>query len=192
MEALFASIDESGRQGLRDKAMLAFLCETAARVDELSGCLACQLRLGSAPYVELHGKGGKARNVPVTDSFASLVRDYMAAFGVTAGDRPLFFNRYGRPLTQKGVAYVLDKRLAAAAESAPSIGRKHVTCHSMRLILDGREVHSRGEGRPHKVAEGQLLGRLRYAKPPDMKEARYLRARPATSHNLRLPIEPRL
>ena len=56
----------------------------------------------------------------------------MAAFGVTAGDRPLFFNRYGRPLTQKGVAYVLDKRLAAAAESAPSIGRKHVTCHSMR------------------------------------------------------------
>ncbi len=131
-EALFASIDDSGRQGLRDKAMLAFLYETAARVGELCGCLFCQLRLESAPYVELHGKGGKARNVPVTDSFASLMRDYMVAFGVSEGSQPLFFNRYGRPLTQKGVAYVLDKRLAVAADSVPSIGRKRITCHSMR------------------------------------------------------------
>ena len=132
VEALFSSIDESTRQGLRGKAMLAFLYETAARVDELCGCLACQLRLESTPYVELHGKGGKARNVPVTESFAGLVRDYAAAYGVNRGEEPLFFNRYGKPLTQKGVAYVLDKHLAVAAEVAPSIGRKKITCHSLR------------------------------------------------------------
>ena len=132
VEGLFASIDESDRRGLRDKAMLAFPCETAARVDELCGCLSCQLRFESAPYVELHGKGGKARNVPVTESFAELVGDYAGAFGIGGGDEPPLANRYGRPLTQKGVAYVLGKRLAAAAASMPSIGRKRITCHSMR------------------------------------------------------------
>lgn len=129
---LFASIDESDRRGLRDKAMLAFPCETAARVDELCGCLSCQLRFESAPYVGPRGKGGKARNVPVTESFAELVGDYAGAFGIGGGDEPPLANRYGRPLTQKGVAYVLGKRLAAAAASMPSIGRKGITCHSMR------------------------------------------------------------
>lgn len=132
VEGLFASIDESDRRGLRDKAMLAFPCETAARVDELCGCLSCQLRLESAPYVGPRGKGGKARNVPVTESFAELVGDYAGAFGIGGGDEPPLANRYGRPLTQKGVAYVLGKRLAAAAASMPSIGRKGITCHSMR------------------------------------------------------------
>ncbi|WP_172674439.1 hypothetical protein [Olsenella sp. oral taxon 807] len=55
--------------------MLAFPCETAARVDELCGCLSRQLRLESAPYAGPRGKGGKARNVPVTESFAELVGD---------------------------------------------------------------------------------------------------------------------
>ena len=131
-EALFASIDDSEKGGLRDKAALSFLYETAARVGEMTGCLACQLRFGGAPYVELHGKGGKARNVPVTDSFANLMRDYMEAFGIGDGPEPLFFNRYGQPLSEKGVTYILRKRLAIAAREMPSIGRKHLTCHSMR------------------------------------------------------------
>ena len=112
--------------------MLAFLYETAARVDELCSCLACQLRLEGQPYVELHGKGGKGRNVPVTESFSKLVGDYMAAFGITGGRVPLFFNRYGAPLTRKGVAYILEKRLADAARTAPSIAGKHITCHGLR------------------------------------------------------------
>lgn len=136
--ALMGSIDDSGRGGLRDKAMVAFLYETAARVDELVGCKACQLRFGSAPYVELHGKGGKARNVPVTQSFADLLSSYMEAFGVQGDDAFLFTNRYGQQLTQKGVRYVLDKHLAAATEAMPSIGRKKITCHSMR---HSRAVH---------------------------------------------------
>jgi site-specific recombinase XerD len=132
LETLFASVDESKRTGLRDKTMLAFLYETAARVEELTGCVTCQLRFDSSPYVELHGKGGKMRNVPVTESFAGLVEDYMDTFDMACGNIPLFANRYGQPLTQKGVAYVLSKYLVVAARSAPSIGRKHNTCHSLR------------------------------------------------------------
>lgn len=90
--------------------MLAFPCETAARVDEPCGCLSCQPRLESAPYVGPRGKGGKARNVPVTESFAELVGDYAGAFGIGGGGEPPLANRYGRPLTQKGVAYVPGKR----------------------------------------------------------------------------------
>lgn len=131
-EALFESIDDGEKDGLRDKAALAFLYETAARVGEMTGCLACQLRLDGAPYVELHGKGGKARNVPVTGSFAGLMSDYMDAFGIGGGPEPLFFNRYGQPLSEKGVTYILRKRLAVAARDVPSIGRKHLTCHSLR------------------------------------------------------------
>ena len=131
-EALFASIDDTSFDGLRDKAMLAFLYETAARVSELTGCLSCQLRFDSSPYVELRGKGGKVRNVPVGDSFAELLKSYMEAHGVAGGRETLFANRYGQPLTQKGVSYVLDKHLAEASKSMPGISRKKITCHCLR------------------------------------------------------------
>ncbi len=132
VETLFASIDQSSRQGLRDKAMLAFPYETAARVDELCSCLACQLRFESSPYVELRGKGDKTRNVPVTNSFAKLISTYEAVCDIGRNDGFLFVNRYGKPLTQKGVSYVLGKHLAAASAAMPSIGRKRITCHSLR------------------------------------------------------------
>lgn len=132
VEALFACIDGSTKKGLRDKAMVGFLYEAAARVEELTGCLRCQLRLGESPYVELHGKGRKTRNVPITKGYAELVGAYASAYDVCRDDQPLFVNRCGQPLTSKGVAYVLGKRLEAAAERMPSIGKKRITCHSLR------------------------------------------------------------
>ena len=112
--------------------MPAFPRETAARADGPRGCLSRQPRLESAPYVGPRGKGGRARNVPVTESFAELVGGYAGAFGIGGGGEPPLANRYGRPLAQRGVAYVPGKRLAAAAASMPGIGRKGITCHSMR------------------------------------------------------------
>lgn len=132
IETLFSSIDDGDPAGLRDKAMIAFLYETAARVSEMTGCLVRQLHFGSSPYVELRGKGGKTRNVPTTDSFVNLIGNYAEAFGVSSGDAHLFTNRYGQPLTQKGAAYVLGKHLAIASEAKPSIAAKHITCHCLR------------------------------------------------------------
>lgn len=89
-------------------------------------------------YVEPHGKGGKTRNVPITRGYEKLIGAYASAFGIGRGEQVLFANRYGQPLTSKGVSYVLEKDLRAAAERMPGIGKERITCHSLR---HSREMH---------------------------------------------------
>ncbi|HCE07791.1 MAG TPA: hypothetical protein DEQ40_04155 [Oxalobacteraceae bacterium] len=39
---------------------------------------------------------------------------------------------HGAPLTRDGVAYILDKYVAMAAQKVPAVGRQKITPHSMR------------------------------------------------------------
>lgn len=56
VEALFSSIDDSTKHGLREKAMIGFPYEGAARVGELPGFRHCQLKLGDAPTSSRTGR----------------------------------------------------------------------------------------------------------------------------------------
>lgn len=64
VETLFSSIDDSTKHGLREKAMIGFPYETAARVGELPGFRYCQLRLGDVPTSSRTGREARQGTFP--------------------------------------------------------------------------------------------------------------------------------
>jgi len=63
LNSLFAAIDTSTREGLRDYVIVITLLDTAMRVSELSGMKLTDLRLDDA-VVKVMGKGSKERLIP--------------------------------------------------------------------------------------------------------------------------------
>jgi site-specific recombinase XerD len=117
--------------GVRDHALMLFLYNTGARVSEALAVQTEDLDLTSPPQVRLHGKGAKDRICPLwNESAVALQR--LSALVQTPPGHPLFLNRRGRPLTRDGVAYILRKYAALAAQAVPAIGRHHITPHVLR------------------------------------------------------------
>lgn len=64
VEALFSSIDDSTKHGLREKAMIGFPYEAAARVGELTSFRHCRLRLGDASTSSRTGREARRGTLP--------------------------------------------------------------------------------------------------------------------------------
>jgi site-specific recombinase XerD len=141
--------------GLRDRAILELLYATGIRVGEL-----CGLRLGdvdlAADTVLVLGKGAKQRIVPFGEPARAALLDYLTkgraamapgpgrpaastrpARGVTAADQEaLFFNRRGRPMTQRDVRGMLERYRVLAG--APAGTSPHTLRHSYAThLLEG-------------------------------------------------------
>jgi len=78
MTTILACPAPGTRQGRRDRAMLAVLYDSAARVQELANIRVCDLALGKQSSVLLRGKGRKARTVPLMPNTAKLLQGYLA------------------------------------------------------------------------------------------------------------------
>lgn len=76
LEAMFASIDVTKRNGLRDLAILHLLYSTGLRVSELSNLNRKDVNLESREF-RVIGKGRKARIVFISDSAVEHVQRYM-------------------------------------------------------------------------------------------------------------------
>jgi integrase/recombinase XerC len=140
--------------GLRDRAILELLYASGIRVGEL-----CGLRLGdvdlAADTVLVLGKGAKQRIVPFGEPARVALLEYLvkgraamlpgtdrpAATRATrrddAGDREaLFFNRRGRPMTQRDVRGMLERYRVLA--DAPAGTSPHTLRHSYAThLLEG-------------------------------------------------------
>ena len=77
VEALFRSLPRKGRLALRDRALLLFLYNTGARVQETADLRAGHLDLGEYPVARLHGKGGKWRTCPLWRQTAQLLSELL-------------------------------------------------------------------------------------------------------------------
>jgi site-specific recombinase XerD len=137
---LLALPDRSTRQGRRDATLLATLYDTAARVQETADLTARDIRLKDPPMVALTGKGRKTRHVPVDTNTAALLAAYLAERHLgTPGhdDRPVFFNQHRAKLSRGGIAWILHKYQAQAADptraNAPL--HPHVLRHSRAMHL---------------------------------------------------------
>jgi integrase/recombinase XerC len=154
VERLLAGPDPVDPVGLRDRAILELLYATGIRVGEL-----CGLRLGdvdlAADTVLVLGKGAKERVVPFGEPARAALLDYLvrgraamlpdqarpagpsASRRDDAGDREaLFFNRRGRPMTQRDVRAMLERYRAAAG--APVGTSPHTLRHSYAThLLEG-------------------------------------------------------
>lgn len=113
LHLLLGQPDVGTPKGRRDHALLVLLYDTAARVQEIIDLRVRDVRLEQPAIVTLHGKGRKARVVPVTAKTASIMEGYFQEKRWIekpgALDFPVFMNNRKFKLSRAGVAYILSK-----------------------------------------------------------------------------------
>src|ERR1700693_4311560 len=108
IEATLAALPTDGRYALRDRALLVFLYNTGARVQEAADVRARDVHFDPTPRVHLHGKGDKWRVCPLWAETSGLLRKLISEQGP------------GSPPDQKGVRWPLK-------------GESHHTCGDTQL-----------------------------------------------------------
>lgn len=133
IQAILAAPDLATASGRRDHALLLFLYNTGARVQELIGVRGADLQLVKPRQVLLRGKRNKERICPLWKTTADAVADLLEEASIAAATRQEVF-RSGRnePLSRFGVDYILKKHAAVAAEAVPTLARKRVSPHTIR------------------------------------------------------------
>jgi site-specific recombinase XerD len=143
--AVLRQPDRDTPEGQRDHALLAFLYNTGARIQEALNVSPDSIRFESPAQVTLLGKGRKVRTCPLWPETVALLKGLLKRTP-RANDQPIFVNRYGQSLGARGVRFKLDKYLQSAAEEVPSLKRKRVTPHTFRhsvgvqLVASGVDV----------------------------------------------------
>ena len=92
---LLTSIDVSTKIGLRDRAVLAVLIYTAARVGAVAKLTLKSVKHDGSQYtLRFSEKGGKSREIPVRHDLELALLAYMEAAAITEG--PLFRTAAGK------------------------------------------------------------------------------------------------
>jgi integrase/recombinase XerC len=130
----------------RDLAVLALALCAGLRLSELLA-----LRIGSIlgrdgeRWVEVAGKGGRPRSVPIEPELDAVVRRYVESrrhrFGRANEDEALLVDRHGDPLKRGGLQYLVQScyRRAGVTDRVPRGAQLHALRHTFatRLAEDG-------------------------------------------------------
>lgn len=129
--AILREPNRSKLEGQRDHALLAFLYNTGARIQEALDVCPRAVRFESPAQVELFGKGRKSRICPLWSETVDVLKALLKR-QPRADDQPIFVNRYGQPLGAAGVRFKLKQYVQAAAQHVPSLATKRITPHTWR------------------------------------------------------------
>jgi site-specific recombinase XerD len=129
--AILRQPDCSSLEGQRDHALLAFLYNTGARIQEALDVRPRAIRFESPAQVELLGKGRKSRICPLWPETVDVLKALLRR-QPRVDDEPIFVNRYGQPLGAAGVRFKLKQYVQAATSQVPSLATKRVTPHTWR------------------------------------------------------------
>ena len=129
--AILREPNRSSLEGQRDHALLAFLYNTGARIQEALDVCPRAIRFEPPAQVELLGKGRKSRICPLWPETADVLKALLKR-QPRADDVPIFVNRYGQPLGAAGVRFKLKQYVQAAAQDMPSLATKRITPHTWR------------------------------------------------------------
>jgi integrase/recombinase XerD len=133
VEAVLTQIDRRTPRGRRDYALLAFLYNSGARVQELVDLSVAALQLQRPYQLRLLGKGHKERICPLWPETAALLRALLAERQVDQDlSAPVFVNAHRQRLTRYGVRHIVTRYVAAAVPAQPSLTRKRVHPHTFR------------------------------------------------------------
>lgn len=132
---LLDSIDTSTAVGLRDRALIATMLFTFARVSAVTGMKVDDYyQIGKRAWIRLHEKGGKHHEVPAHHVAEQYLDDYLKV-AAHNGDKlaPLFVTAKGRtgkltdsPLSRHDALRAIKRRAKAAG-----LSNKHC-CHTFR------------------------------------------------------------
>jgi len=135
IKLLLQEPDQSTKRGRRDLALLSFMYDSAARVQEVLDLTPIMLRLESPFTVRLVGKGNKSRIVPLMKSQINHLHNYMIENMLLEPSmkmHPLFFNSRRQKLTRSGVNYLLRKYANKARLKEPKVIPERISCHTLR------------------------------------------------------------
>jgi integrase/recombinase XerD len=128
--------------GRRDLSILALMYDTGARVQEIADLKVADIRIKAPATIRLTGKGNKTRIIPLMPQTMSIVKKYMADYGLldeTKQANSLFFNKKSEKLTRAGLSYILNKYVDQAKvtnkELFPEKMSAHVLRHSKAMHL---------------------------------------------------------
>jgi site-specific recombinase XerD len=144
--SLLKRLPRKGRHWIRDRALILFLYNTGARVQEVADLLWAQIDLGDQPRVQLHGKGDKWRWCPLWKETVKQLRLLLDGQNQAQGlDGPVFCSRPGIPLTRFGIYKIvrrhtnhLDKDGVRSRRVSPHVFRHTAAVH---MLESGVEIN---------------------------------------------------
>lgn len=136
MQILLSQPDSSTYDGFRDMVLMSVLYDTGARVQELVDIKIKDLRLSSPAVITLHGKGNKARQVPLMGKTSELLKKYLEIkkyhSGISKTDNYIFVNQKKQKLSRWGISYILNKYVDMARKKPSFTIDFPVTPHVLR------------------------------------------------------------
>jgi len=154
MDAISAIVDQpdiSTLMGVRDRMFLILMYDLGARISEVLGVKLSDLRFGRTPTIGVLGKNGKYRVVPIMETTARYLQEYMMHFHKDApllSEQTLFYTAtHGEihPLSDRRIRYMLDDYGAKARKvciEVPENVYPHMFRHSraMHLYQNGMDL----------------------------------------------------
>lgn len=143
IDALLRAPDLHTSLGRRDYALLLFLYNSGARVDEAAHLTLGNITWGNSPAVRLVGKGNKTRWCPIWPRTADALKPLVAEH--TSHDY-VFRNRLDQPLTRFGIYSLVRRAVAQARQALPSLAAKRISPHCLRhscavhLLRSGADI----------------------------------------------------
>ena len=133
MEAIFDVINTKTALGRRDYAILLFMYNTGARVQEAADARLSWVSFHKPYKTEILGKGRKLRTCPLWPSTIEILQRLMGERKQNGErDAHLFVNRLGQPLSRFGIWNIVAKYSCKASDSIPSLKKKTVSPHTIR------------------------------------------------------------
>ncbi len=182
MDKLLHAPPSNQSLGLRDRAILETLYSAGLRVSELVGANDGDLDL-SEGIVRVRGKGRRERLAPLGSHAVRALRRWLAVRRLNTAEpighaAPVFVNRFGRRLTTRSVARMLDKYLRQTGlddRTTPHTLRHSFATH---LLDRGAEIRSVQELLGHKsLVTTQIYTHVSTAGLRDVYEQAHPRAR---------------
>lgn len=148
INTLFSSLPSCGPFALRDHALLLFLYNTGARVQEVADLRAGHLELDPLHRVRLHGKGDKWRLCPLWNKKAELLQQLLRERPTSLSpDSPVFSSRNGNPLTRFGIYKIVRRHTGKVIKKNADLQHRWISPHVFRhttavhLLEAGVEVN---------------------------------------------------
>ncbi|RQX46244.1 tyrosine recombinase XerC [Staphylococcus capitis] len=146
MEALFQTVEQDSKKGIRDRVIIELLYATGIRVSELVNIKIKDIDM-NLPGVKVLGKGNKERFIPFGEFCKQSIERYLDEFQPrkTNDHEYLIVNMNGAPITERGVRYVLNdvvKRTAGVTDIHPHKLRHTFATHLLNQGADLRTVQS--------------------------------------------------
>jgi integrase/recombinase XerD len=147
IEATLAALPADGRYASRDRALLMFLYNTGARVQEAADLRASDVHFDPTPRVHLHGKGDKWRVCPLWTETSALLKELLSEQGSGSPDRPVFIGVRDAALTRFGIYKIIRRYTTQVVKKGPDGRSRRVSPHVWRhttavhLLEAGVEVN---------------------------------------------------